>query len=107
MSWSCFDEIRELDFLFSNESPAKVCVYSQRPASCPRRIVSWVADDGIVQFNSYQYLTVDGFGMDADGWYDGNYELVSSPIAQVGQGFWLILSDYANVTLTEKSPIAE
>ena len=69
--------------------------------------VAYVDSDGIVQFNVYQYLTVDGFGMDADGWYDGNYELVSEPIAEVGQGFWLILSDFANVTLTEKSPITK
>ena len=69
--------------------------------------VAFVDPDGIVQFNVYQYLTVDGSGMDADGWYDGNYELVTAPIAEVGQGFWLIVSNYAKASLTEKSPIAE
>ena len=63
-------------------------------------------EDGVINFNTYQYLTEDD-GVEKNGWYNGSWELVESPIASVGEGFWLIVSNYANVTLTEKSPIAE
>ncbi len=63
-------------------------------------------EDGLINFNTYQYLTEED-GVEKNGWYNGSWELVEEPIASVGEGFWLIVSDYANVTLTEKSPIAE
>jgi len=66
--------------------------------------VSYVDQDGYIQFTVYQYLNTDE-GVDEDGWYDGAWEKVTTPIAGVGQGFWLVLSDFENVTLTEASPI--
>ena len=63
-------------------------------------------EDGLINFNAYQYLTEED-GVEKNGWYDGSWEFVEAPIAAAGQGFWLILSDCANVTLTEKSPISE
>ena len=41
--------------------------------------------------------------VDEDGWYDGNFEKISEPIAIVGQGFWFMPQGV--VTLTEKSPV--
>lgn len=63
-------------------------------------------EEGLINFNAYQYLTEED-GVEKNGWYDGSWEFVEAPIAAAGQGFWLILSDCTNVTLTEKSPISE
>ena len=62
-------------------------------------------DGRFIEFISYQWLTEDD-GVDVDGWYDGSWDLVTEPIVDAGQGFWLILSDCENVTLTEASPLA-
>ena len=57
----------------------------------------------MIQFNEYFYFTADVGMVDEDGWYDGNFEKISEPIAIVGQGFWFMPQGV--VTLTEKSPI--
>ena len=67
--------------------------------------VSYMDGDGYIQFDVYQYLNTDE-GVEENGWYDGAWEKVTTPVAGIGQGFWLILSDYENVTLTEASPIS-
>ena len=67
--------------------------------------VSYV-NEGIIEFNQYQWLTEDD-GVDEAAWYDGNWEKVTVPIAAVGQGFWLVLSNPDAVTMAETSPLAK
>ena len=55
-------------------------------------------------FVTYQYLTMDNDGMD-DGWYDGDWNLLASNIADVGQGFWVYAPNGG--LMTELSPVAE
>ena len=65
--------------------------------------VAYTDSDGLIQFNEYFYFTADVGMVDEDGWYDGNFEKISEPIAIVGQGFWFMPQGV--VTLTEKSPV--
>lgn len=60
-------------------------------------------ENGLINFDVYQYLTTDD-GVEVDGWHNGSWELVDAPITAAGQGFWLVVSDFENVTLTEAFP---
>jgi len=50
----------------------------------------------------YQWLTVAGFGVAADGWYDGDFNAVDTTV-YAGQGF--LLSTAGGCTVTVPSPI--
>ena len=65
--------------------------------------VAYTDSEGLIQFNEYFYFTADVGMVDEDGWYDGNFERISNPIALVGQGFWFM--PRGTVTLIEKSPV--
>ena len=67
--------------------------------------VAFVDEDGLIQFTQYFFLDENEGGEADNKWHDGDYCLVTEPIAAVGQGFWLITADPENVSFTEKSPI--
>ena len=67
--------------------------------------VSWMDEDGYIQFDQYFFKNALGTIYPKNGWYDGDDNFVEDPITSVGQGFWLIAQGYDEVTLTETSPL--
>lgn len=88
---------------------------------CPNSAsVSW---NGIASWDSIQvfytdkgktklkdfYYSLDCEIGDDDGWYDDGLELLEAdaPVAQVGEGFWLVLSESEEAAFTEVSPLGD
>ena len=57
----------------------------------------------MIDFTIYTYYT-ENYGYDPEGWYDGQGNYISTPVAAVGQGWWLKTADPSSVTLTIKNP---
>ena len=67
--------------------------------------VAKVNEQGITEFTSCYYFTEDGGMVDEDGWYNGDFEKITEPIAAAGQGFWLMLEDPSGHVFKETSPV--
>ena len=59
--------------------------------------VSYLTDDGFIEFNVYQYLTTDD-GVDANGWYDGSWETAGDVEIPRGSAVWFSSSTAKNLT---------
>ena len=67
--------------------------------------VSFMDDQGYVQFTIYEWWDEGDMGDNAGWYFEDIY--IEEPIAEVGQGFWLILSDWENAYMKEISPLVK
>ena len=67
--------------------------------------------DGLPAFKDFYYLTTDGTGVPADGWYDGeDWDAPLSPttpVANAGEGFWYSPNTFETASFTEISPLGD
>ena len=67
--------------------------------------VAYMDEDGYVQFITYMWWPEDTIG-ELAGWYQDDI-LVEEAVAEVGQGFWLILANPGDVYMKEVSPLVK
>ena len=59
--------------------------------------VSYLTEDGFIEFNVYQYLTTAD-GVDADGWYDGSWDSADGIEILRGSAVWFSSSNGKSLT---------